>query len=337
VSSILHESWDAGRTPGLQAAERLLLEPPPLELLSPAFVRVHCTSVVHPSSSRPVVRWDLSVGQGTTERSLVVIGRGFDRGGGERDRDLLLALRASAHHSQPVGVPEPYGWDPRRRLLAQSLAPVDTLHDLLVSEPLGALSEISRAGRWLARLHAVGGIRLGRVPQTVEQHRLEQHGAALAKALPRLARRIRPLVRRTSEDLARVDLPLVVTHGDFRPRTVHLDPDRVVVTDFGRAAMAPAARDLGCFLGHALALASDIHADPITTGLWGSRLVRSYVEAGGSRFAVRQSCAFVARTFAEVLHRRFVARPAPAQGSSQGSADEWVDRWESALDGELLR
>jgi hypothetical protein len=60
--------------------------------------------------------------------------------------------------------------------------------------------------------------------------------------------------------------------------------------------------------------------------------VRSYVEAGGSRLAVRQSCASVARTYAEVLHRRFVARPTP----DQGSADAWVDRWESALDGELL-
>jgi hypothetical protein len=189
MSSMVHDNRNAGRTSGLQVAERLLLEPPPLQLLSPAFARVHATSVVHPSRSRPVVRWDLSVGQGTTERSLVVIGRGFDRDGGEQARDLLLALRAPAHGSEPVGVPEPYGWDPRRRLLAQSLATADTLHDLLVSQPLGALSEISRAGRWLPGLHAVGGIRLGRVPRTVEQHRLEQHGAALAKALPWLARR----------------------------------------------------------------------------------------------------------------------------------------------------
>lgn len=316
----------------LETAERLLAEPPPLELLAPASVRVCATSVVHPSRRHPVVRWDLSVGQGTTERPLAVIGRGFPRTGGEKTRDLLLALRDPGPGNAPVVVPEPFGWDPRRRLLAQSPAPASTLHDRLVSDPFGALGDLARVGRWLAGLHAVDSIRLTRLRRTAAQHRIEQHGAALAVARPRLAGRIRPLVRRTVEDLARVDLPLVLTQGDFRPRTVHLDEEQVVVAAFDRAAMAPAARDLGRFLGHALVVAADTDADPTTTGLWCSRLVRGYVEAGGSPGAVRQSAAYVACTYAEVLVDRLGTSPDPDPDRARG----WLDRWESALGGELL-
>jgi hypothetical protein len=167
---------------------------------------------------------------------------------------------------------------------------------------------------------------------TIRQPLIEMAAAAaelvLSIALPAEADRITELVDRTLGRLAEAatDTP-VVTHGDFQPKNVHLDPSRVVVIDFDRAASAPAARDLGHFVGQIETMGAALHGDLGVASSWVAAFLDEYVAGGGSPGAVQSTPGYVARTFAEVLYYRVVVRPVP----DASFVPTWLDAWERHL------
>ena len=325
----LADSREARRAERLAAAAALLDAPPPLEQLAPRGVTVLGGDVVHASRSRPVVRWRLSVDVGRSEPdALTVIGKAFNRGGGEGAGRLLADLRAAGFDGT-FAVPRPLGWDPDRRLLAQEEAPPRTLHALLAEGELDQVRPPRRVGQWLARLHAVVDLDLPPLPADFEARALERYGPALADVVPGLTGRIHALVGATAAALATVRLPQVPTHGDFQPKNVHLDDGRVVVIDFDRAALAPAARDLGHFVGQTRTMAAARHGTLAAADRWVEAFVDGYADAGGSRDAVAAAGPYVARTYAEVLFYRLVVRPVGHTDFVPG----WLDAWERCLDG----
>jgi tRNA A-37 threonylcarbamoyl transferase component Bud32 len=318
---------DARRAERLAVARSLLEAPPPLEALGAGRVTVLEGSVVHASRSRPVVRWAVTVDTGSGPVPLAVIGKGYRKGGGEEAGRLLGQLRRAGFDDTRLQVPQPYGFDPARQLLTQEEAPPTTLRSLLYDDPTAAVPAVARVGHWLARLHAATGVDVPPLAADFEQHKLTEYAAALAAALPSAADRLRTLTAGTLHELAGGAAHHVVTHGDFQPGNIHLDADRVVVIDFDRAASAPAARDLGHFIGQTLTMGASRHGSLGAVAGWVEAFLRGYTAGGGDPAAVATAPVYVARTFAEVLFYRLVVRPVP----DWSFVPAWLDAWESSL------
>ena len=310
-------------------AAALLESPPPLDALPVRVVAVDDSSVVHASRSRPVVRWDLTVESADGEKlRLAVIGKAFVKGSGEQAWRLLKQLRAAGFDDQRLQVPQPFGFDPVRRLLAQEEAPGRTLHALLEREVDHALPTVRRVGAWLARLHTVTSADVPLLPANFESRKLAEYATALEGELPWAAARVADLTARTLQRLREASRsPVVLTHGDFQPKNIHLDEERVVVIDFDRAAPAPAARDLGHFVGQTLTMGAAMHGHLAAAESWTPAFLSGYVDAGGDPRAVRSTSGYVARTFAEVLFYRLVVRPV----GTEAFVPAWLDAWERHL------
>ena len=322
------ERREARRRERQQIAEALLSTPPPVDALGGRIVSTLDREVVHASRSRPVVKWTLSVNGDGPARTVGVIGKGFRKGGGEEAWHLLRRLRAAGLDDHVFQVPEPYGFDPVRQMLAQEVAPPRTLHDGLSGDPAAAVPDVRRVGQWLTRLHGVGEVDLPPLPTTFEQDKLLSYAEGLADAVPEHDARVQALITRTTAALARVSGPCVTTHGDFQPKNIHLDDERVVVIDFDRAAWAPAARDIGHFIGQTLTMGASRHGTIAAAASWVDAFVPAYLEAGGDPGVEADVPAYVARTFSEVLFYRLVVRPV----DDFSFVPEWLDEWERTLE-----
>lgn len=309
-------------------AESLLVAPPPVDDLRGRVLSTLGGEVVHASRSRPVVQWTLSVNGDGPARTVVVIGKGFRKGGGKQAWQLLRRLRAAGFDDPTFSVPQPYGFDPIRQLLAQEAAPPRTLHDGLIGDPAVAVADVRRVAHWLALLHDVGEVGLPPLPTDFERKKLLSYAEGLAGAVPKYEARVEALVTRTTDALAHVAGPCVTTHGDFQPKNIHLDGQRVVVIDFDRAAWAPAARDVGHFIGQSLTMAASRHGAIDTAASWVDAFVPAYREAGGVASMAADVPAYVARTFSEVLFYRLVVRPV----ADFGFVPSWLDAWERTLE-----
>lgn len=324
-------------TPGSSArrAERwaiavsLLEAPPPLEALRPRQVEVLDRVVVHASRSRPVVRWTVRVDSALRPaRRLPVIGKGYRKGGGEAAWQLLARLRAAGLDHPVLQVPAPFGYDPARSLLTQEEAPPTTLKRWLADDPARTAPGVVRVGAWLARLHGVRGVDPPVLADGFERVKLAEYAGALAETLPWSGSRIADLTAGTLDRLAGAGGGRVLTHGDFQPGNIHADDSRVVVIDFDRAACAPAARDLGHFVGQTLTMGAARHGHLAAAAPWVEAFLRGYRAAGGDEAAVAGTPAYVARTFAEVLYYRLVVRPV----ADRSFVPDWLDAWEQALE-----
>jgi aminoglycoside phosphotransferase (APT) family kinase protein len=161
-----------------------------------------------------------------------------------------------------------------------------------------------------------------------ERRKLADYLSGLSATLPAEASRLSTLTARTLDELSEVGPDRVLTHGDFQPGNVHLDAVRVVVIDFDRAAAAPAARDLGHFIGQALTMGAARHGDLRAAVPWVEAFLRGYTGAGGNERVVAAAPAYVARTFAEVLYYRLVVRPVV----DRSFVPAWLEAWERVLE-----
>jgi aminoglycoside phosphotransferase (APT) family kinase protein len=173
----------------------------------------------------------------------------------------------------------------------------------------------------------VKGVHAPDLAADFERLKLTEYAEALAGLLPQAAARLGELTVATLQELAKAGGPLVLTHGDFQPKNIHLDRHRLMVIDFDRAAWAPAGRDLGHFIGQTLTMGASRHGTLAAARPWGDTFVESYVDAGGEEGAVRSAPAYVARTFAEVLFYRLVVRPV----TDSSFVPDWLDAWEAAV------
>ena len=298
---------NARRRERLAIAESLLVSPPPLDDLRGSVLSTLGGEVVHASRSRPVVQWTLSVNGEGPARTVVVIGKGFRKGGGEQAWQLLRRLRLAGFDHPDFQVPEPYGFDPARQLLAQEAAPPRTLHDGLIGDPATAVAEVRRVAQWLARLHDVGEVGLPHLAADFERRSSRNMPRHLP---PRDPTKLHDpeLSARTARALARVDGRCVTTHGTSNPRT------SIWTTGRGGDRLRPGR------LGPSRPRPRPLHRPvPDDGGLapWrprGSRVLGRGLHIGISdrrrcRRWTRYAPAYVARTFGEVLFYRLVVRP----------------------------
>jgi len=138
----------------------------------------------------------------------------------------------------------------------------------------GAAERAAEAGAALALLHRVRpGRHLPRWTPQGEEDVLVSHVNDLARLDPPAAAVMGGLVARLLDRLG--ERSVVTVHGDFSGDQVLVDPwHGVRLTDFDRAAAAPAAADLGSF-----AAVEMLSADP-AGGLTGP-LLEAYAAAGG--------------------------------------------------------
>ena len=283
--------------------------------------------VIRPSLRRPVVHWTVAVENAdSTTTPLHVIGKGYLGGGGPEAYRLLMELRSGGLDGARLQVPQPFGYDPVRRVLAQGQASTTTLHDL-IEDPAEARPALARVGWWLARLHEAPLPMLPSLAATFEQDTLTSYADQLAFEIPAIAAPVHELVEQTLSALAATSPPSVVTHGDFQPKNVHLDGVRVVVIDFDRAALAPAARDLGHFVAQTLTMGASRHGAIEALRPWTDTFLQAYVAAGGDEAAVAVTPVYVGRTFAEVLFYRLVVRPVP----DRSFVPAWLEAWAQTL------
>ena len=310
----------------LAVAAALAAAPPALPL--PAGVVRHVEGeVLRPSRHRPVVRWIVTEASPAGTRRYPVIGKVFGRGGGVEAYQLLCRLWAAGFDGRHA-VPRPLGYESERSLLLQSEAPPRTLHDGL-GDLSASLPDVRRVGAWLAAFHATPDLGLAELEPDFEPRKVSSYTAALATHRPELAARLGEVEVAVLRGLPGAgDAPLVATHGDFQPKNIHLDSSTVVVIDFDRAALAPAARDLGHFVGQSLTMsAARAGRFEPAARRWTDALLDGYLAAGGSREAVDGTPAYVARTFLEVLFYRLLVRPVADTSFAEG----WLDECEGWL------
>lgn len=325
----LGEVFKSHRAEREAIAQAVADEVPQFDAPAPGVVRSVDCQVLHASRSRPVVRWLITDVDGPHTSTRSVVGKVYNKGGGAAAYDLLTHLR-NAGFGGAFDIPEAIGYVARRKLLLQSEAPSTTLHDGM-ADLVGSVGDVYRAGQWLARLHAVTGTNLRPLAADFETAKAEQYITALAPVKPALTRRLRAIQQQLMPILAAAEAgDLVPTHGDFQQKNVHIDRDRVVVIDFDRAALAPAARDLGHFIGQALTMAASAgHPFEGPARDWAFALLDGYLAAGGSTEAVEAAPAYVARTFLEVLFYRLVVRPMRDDSFAAAWVDEcaaWLER-----------
>ena len=106
-----------------------------------------------------------------------------------------------------------------------------------------------------------------------------------------------------------------------------------MVIDFDRAAYAPAARDIGHFIGQTLTMGASRHGHLGATATWLDAFLHGYAAGGGEPAAAAAAPAYVARTFAEVLFYRLVVRPMP----DRSFVPTWLDVCEHSLESMVPR
>ncbi len=290
-------------------AAAVVAELPPLPPPALGLWRIVAGEVLNTSRSGPVVRWIITDRGEDDVEQFSIVGKVYDTGGGAAAHALLTRL-AEENFGGPYDLARSLGYLPDRSLLLQTGAPPDTLHSLL-ADPATGRSAVRRTGGWLARLHAVADSDLAPLPADFEAIRTSDFVDGISAVHPELSADLDRLREGILPALANAAAgALVLTHGDLQPKNVHCDADRVVVVDFDRAALAPAARDLGHFIGRSLTSAAALGQDfdgPIAC--WQRELTKGYLSEGGALEALPAVPAYVARTVLEVLHQRLVVRP----------------------------
>jgi aminoglycoside phosphotransferase (APT) family kinase protein len=172
---------------------------------------------------------------------------------GRKAAQVRGKLRRLAPAARPRGLrlPRPRGRPAglavvlMERLEGQNLA--DRLEATRTRAEARPLVEI--AGRALAAFHALAPP--GRETRRFEDEigRLRLRGGRLAAVSPDVARRVKALLERIEERLARLGADeFRLVHGDFKPSQLLVEDERPALVDLDRACCGDPALDLGNFL-----------------------------------------------------------------------------------------
>ncbi|MGH9021676.1 MAG: phosphotransferase family protein, partial [Acidimicrobiia bacterium] len=216
---------------------------------------VSCSGeVVRSSRFRPVYRYRVGA-DGAAGSIRILIGKADYRNGVAGTFDYMSRLWAAGLRGDDgLGIPEPVAHVEELALLLQSEAPGDCLYEWLPTPAQGAVAS-GNAGRFLGRLHRLelGGAKV--LATSYEVDKLGVYRDGLGEALPAIADRVAELTGEVLRALAAIDDgPLVPTHGDYQPKNIYVDGDRVTVIDWDRGALGLPGRDLGHFLGQCMTM-----------------------------------------------------------------------------------
>jgi Ser/Thr protein kinase RdoA (MazF antagonist) len=179
-------------------------------------------------------------------------------------------------------IPRRLGYLDHERIVALEHLPGQLLFDRLLDSSVDGeiLSNVAAA---LAELHAQGSDRLE--PRKRESE--VAHALAVADFVSFLCPRLAPRVHRVADDLCRrfvrEPFELSAIHGDFSPRQVLLDSDRVGFVDLDNAGLGNPTEDLGSFLSRLELDSIRGFIDQRLVEPMGQTLVDAYASATGRR------------------------------------------------------
>lgn len=286
--------------------------------------------VLRESRFRPVFRYRVGYRDesGAVGAHRVLIGKANYREGGASTYAFMRRLwEAGFRSDDESAMPEPIAYLDQHSLLLQTEAPGRCLYEWLLCPETG-LEPARATGRWLARLHGTelaGGE--GALPAGFEDRKLNGYRQGLVDALPDQKGRIEELTAGALgalRPLARARP--VPTHGDFQPKNIYVDGRRVTVIDWDRGALAPAARDLGHFVGQCLTMSYSKTGTFAQVKPWNDAFLEGY----GDDAPAGWDCAlapYVARTILEVLYYKLVVKPV----RDPSFVPVWLDALEDTL------
>lgn len=286
--------------------------------------------VLRESRFRPVFRYRVGYTDesGTVGAHRVLIGKANYREGGASAYAFMRRLwEAGFRAEEESAIPEPIAYLDQLSLLVQTEAPGRCLYEWL-THPETGLEPARAAGRWLARLH---GTELpdweAALPSGFEVRKLNGYRQGLVDALPDRIARIEELTAATLDALGRLaGTRPVPTHGDYQPKNIYVDGRRVTVIDWDRGALAPAARDLGHFVGQCLTMSYSKTGTFAQVEPWNDAFLEGY----GDDAPAGWDCAlapYVARTILEVLYYKLVVKPV----RDPSFVPVWLDALEDTL------
>lgn len=285
--------------------------------------------VLRESRFRPVFRYRVGYRDesGTVGAHRVLIGKANYREGGASAYDFMRRLWEAGFRTEDNAIPEPIAYLDQLSLLIQTEAPGRCLYEWL-AHPETGLEPARSAGGWLARLHRTelaGGD--AALPEGFEDRKLDGYRQALGDALPEGKDRIEELtvaVLDALRPLARARP--VPTHGDYQPKNIYIDGRRVTVIDWDRGALAPAARDLGHFVGQCLTMSYSKAGTFAAVAPWNEAFLDGYGDDAPTGWDLGLA-PYVARTILEVLYYKVVVKPV----RDPSFVPAWLDALESTL------
>jgi aminoglycoside phosphotransferase (APT) family kinase protein/SAM-dependent methyltransferase len=166
-------------------------------------------------------------------------------------RDLATALAAG---NEPLAIAPPAAHLPGARVLVQDEVQATSLLDLLLTGDAGEATEaVRRTARTIAALHhlAVTAPMLLDGLERMDPQRLRRRADTLRAARPDLAPVVAEIEANVLAALAKDgEGPSVPVHGDFKPRHVLFDDDRVVLLDLDEFAAGEPMLDVTNMLIH---------------------------------------------------------------------------------------
>ena len=155
--------------------------------------------------------------------------------------------RRGARFAAGVGEAALLGASTRHGILVSAWQPGTGLAELDPDEP-GTRAAVEAAATALAALHAERPGELLPTTLDVEAEAVRATACSLATILPELAERATRVAERIAGTLLETDGRLVPLHGDFSADQVVVQETGVRLIDWDRAALGPAALDLGSFI-----------------------------------------------------------------------------------------
>jgi hypothetical protein len=239
----------------------------------------------------------------------VFIGKGYYRGHGEETFDFMSQLWSDGFGSdRSLTIPEPVAWLPELSLLLQGRAPGKSLYSYM-DNPLTGVDHARLAGRWLAKLHGSVVETAPQFGREEEETKIRKYTAVLAEARPEFADDFQALGKNILHSLEDINFAeQVPTHGDYQPKNIYILGRKATVIDFDRFAFAPAARDVGHFIGQCMTMSYVRTGGFDVIKAWNDGFLEEYNRASAPK-VLRGLPFFIARTFVEVLYYKLFVRP----------------------------
>jgi len=168
---------------------------------------------------------------------------------GEYVFNLLQELRLRGFDADnPLKVCEPVAYFPEWNLLLRSKATGVQLAKMLARSEGSLKLYLTRAGKWLAKLHRTRVTHTRRFSVKEEEEILDSWaqrldirpslGGSVGNMKNRIVERIRPVEPES----------FTLTHGDFHPKNIFVDSDSLTAIDFDQSCIFDPARDVGYFI-----------------------------------------------------------------------------------------
>jgi len=165
--------------------------------------------------------------------------------------EVMTAIRQAGFNDESeFSIPRPVLYVPALRLLlVEKISGLHAAQIFLEGHPRERKVAAVRSALWLARFHALGGIRGRTLRSDAVFNHCSKTCKRLADCCPSLASKGQRLLEALGPASAALkDIPVGPSHGDFVPAHVFLTGDQVVTVDWDSFVLSDPSRDVARFI-----------------------------------------------------------------------------------------